>query len=49
MADNNHSEGIEQPSLTAHVKTYDGVMALLKWGTVASVIIAALVIWLIAT
>ncbi|MDB5696327.1 MAG: hypothetical protein JWN21_1870 [Sphingomonas bacterium] len=49
MADNNHSDGIEQPSVTAHLKTYDGVIALLKWGTAVSVVIAALVIWLIAT
>ena len=47
MADNNTGP-IEKPSLQAHVKTYDGVIALLKWGTVASVLIAALVIWLIA-
>ncbi len=31
-----------------HVQTYGGVMALLKWGTVASVLVVAFVIWLIA-
>ena len=40
---------IEKPSLQAHVRTYDGVIALFKWGTIVSVVIAALVIWLIAT
>jgi len=49
MVDTNATGHIEKPSLQAHVKTYDGVIALFKWGTLASVIIAALVIWLIAT
>lgn len=35
--------------MQAHVQTYDGVIALLKWGTAASIVVAALVIWLIAT
>ena len=39
---------IEKPSMTAHVQTYDGVIALLKWGAVAAAVVAALVIWLIA-
>jgi hypothetical protein len=47
MADNNTTGPIEKPSLQAHVKTYDGVITLLKWGTVISVLVAALVIWLI--
>lgn len=34
--------------ISAHAKTYDGVMRLLKIGTVACAIIAAFVIWLIA-
>ena len=49
MADNNGNGGVDRGSLSAHVKTYDGVMALMKWGTVAAVIVAAGVIWLIAT
>jgi hypothetical protein len=32
----------------AHEQTYHGVMALLKWGTIVSIAIAAFVIWLIA-
>ena len=38
----------EQTDLKPHVQTYGGVIAMLKWGTVACVAIAALVIWLIA-
>lgn len=34
--------------LRAHQETYSGVMNLLKWGTVASAIVAAIVILLIA-
>ena len=41
-------DGIDRGSITPHIQTYDSVMALFKWGTVASVVIAALVIWLIA-
>jgi hypothetical protein len=39
---------VEKPSLKAHEDTYSGVISLLKWGTAASLIVAALVIWLIA-
>ena len=48
MADKGNG-GVDRGSLTAHVKTYDGVMAMMKWGTVAAVIIAGFVIWIIAT
>ena len=41
-------DGIDRGRLGAHVKTYDGVIAMLKWGTVVSVVLAALVVWLIA-
>ena len=34
--------------LTAHVRTYGSVITLLKWGAVACVVIAALVIWIIS-
>jgi hypothetical protein len=30
-------------------ETYDGVMVMLKWGTVASAIVAAFVVFLIAS
>ena len=49
MAEIDHSDHVEKPSLKAHVNTYDGVIALFKWGSVATAVIAALVIWLIAT
>jgi hypothetical protein len=35
-------------NMNAHVATYDKVTAMMKWGTVACVLIAALVIWMIA-
>lgn len=34
--------------MKAHLGTYEGVTALLKWGTIASAAIAALVIILIS-
>ena len=49
MTEIDHSDHVEKPSLKAHVNTYDGVIALFKWGSVATAVIAALVIWLIAT
>ena len=39
---NNHGD------MRAHQDTYSGVIGLLKWGTVASAIVAAIVIFLIA-
>ncbi|QKR98915.1 aa3-type cytochrome c oxidase subunit IV [Sphingomonas sp. CL5.1] len=39
MADNS--------DIKAHVSTYQGVMNLLKWGTIGVGLLAALVIWLI--
>ncbi|MFL0412407.1 aa3-type cytochrome c oxidase subunit IV [uncultured Sphingomonas sp.] len=41
-------QGANPGDIKAHVSTYEGVMSLLKWGTVASVILVAIVIWLIA-
>lgn len=38
----------EQSDMKAHVSTYNGVITMLKWGTVASVLVVALVVWLIA-
>ena len=49
MTNNEADNGIERGSLTPHVQTYDRVIALLKWGTVTAVVIAALVVWLIAS
>ena len=40
---------VEKGSHAPHLRTYDGVIALLKWGTVGAALVAALVIWLIAT
>lgn len=34
--------------MKAHIGTYEGVMSLLKWGTIASASVAALVIILIS-
>lgn len=34
--------------IKAHEQTYVGVMAMLKWGTVASLLIAAFVVYLIS-
>jgi hypothetical protein len=39
---NNHGD------MRAHQETYSGVMGLLKWGTVAAAIVAAIVVFLIA-
>ncbi len=38
----------EPGNMKAHQATYDRVMVMMKWGTVACAIIAAVVIWLIA-
>lgn len=35
--------------MKAHRETYDGVMVLLKWGTVASFLVGALVVVLIGS
>ena len=37
-----------QKDMPAHVATYTGFLSLLKWGTIASFIVAFLVIFLIA-
>ncbi len=34
--------------MRAHRETYEGVMVLLKWGTIASAILAAIVVLIIA-
>jgi hypothetical protein len=38
----------EHGDMKAHEKTYTGVMALLKWGTVASLLATMIVVLLIA-
>lgn len=49
MVDERAHEGVEKPSLAAHVQTYDGVIALLKWSTIViAVVVVPLVLWLIA-
>jgi hypothetical protein len=35
--------------LQAHAETWQGFTALMKWGTVASALVAALVVFLIAS
>lgn len=44
MAVDNH----DHTDLKPHVQTYSGMIAMLKWGTVAAAIITAFVIWIIA-
>ncbi|OWK33553.1 aa3-type cytochrome c oxidase subunit IV [Sphingomonas dokdonensis] len=44
MADHGTTGGVTK----AHAATYDRVMAMLKWGTLACILLAAFVIWLIA-
>ena len=40
---------VDKGSLAPHLRTYDGVTSLLFWGAIVAALIAALVIWLIAT
>lgn len=35
-------------TMQGHVRTYAGLIGVMKWGAVAVAVIAALVIWLIA-
>jgi len=37
-----------QTDMKAHSATYEGVIGLMKWGALASAIVAAIVVWLIA-
>jgi hypothetical protein len=39
----------DHTDLKPHVDTYAGMIAMLKWGTVAAAIVTAIVIWIIAT
>ena len=43
------ANGDRQNDLAAHSDTYLSVMSMLKWGTVASAIVAAVVVLLIAS
>jgi hypothetical protein len=38
----------EHGDMKAHEKTYEGVMNLMKWGTIASFVLAMVVVLLIA-
>ena len=44
----NTGEPVVRSDMNAHLKTYGSVMNFMKWGTVVSVLLAALVVWLIA-
>lgn len=35
--------------MKAHQQTYDGFVGLLKWGTIASALVVALVVYLLAS
>ena len=39
----------DQTDMKAHTATYSGVMTLLKWGTIVSVVVVAAVIFMIAS
>lgn len=39
----------ESHDMKPHVQTYEGVLGLLKWGTIASVIVAFIVLALITS
>lgn len=49
MAERVDTGKVERGSLEPHVRTYSGMIGMLKWGAVAVAVIVALVIWLIAT
>jgi hypothetical protein len=49
MAETSSNGPVDRGSIEPHVRTYDRVIGILKWGTIACVLVAALVIWLIAT
>lgn len=38
----------DDANLKAHEATYGGLIVLLKWGAVAALLLAALVVWLLA-
>lgn len=42
------ANGDAQNDMPAHVATYSGFLSLFKWGTILSLIVAAIVILLIA-
>ena len=42
------NDGVDRGSLQTHVRTYDRVIAMLKWGGVAVFFIAVAVVLLIA-
>lgn len=44
MADDAHKSA----DMKEHAQTYDGMIGLLKWGAVASFILAFFVVWLIS-
>lgn len=49
MAEDHVNGGeMSRASMDAHVRTYSGMIGMLKWGAVAVAVIVALVIWLIA-
>ena len=39
----------EPGDMNAHIETYSSVTTMLKWGTLACAVVAALVVWLIAS
>jgi len=39
----------EHGDIKAHEQTYDGFVSLIKWGSIASFLVVALVVWLLAS
>ena len=48
MAHTPSAEGGHDENFPAHVKNYAGFLTLLKWGTIISALIAAIVVYIIS-
>lgn len=48
MAEVPSAEGGQDKNFPAHVSNYEGFLSLLKWGTLLTAIIAAVVLYIIA-
>jgi hypothetical protein len=49
MAEVSSANGGHDRNFPAHARNYEGFLKLLKWGTIVSAIVAALVVYIIAT
>lgn len=48
MAEIPSAEGGHDKNFPAHARNYEGFLAILKWGTIISAILAAVVVYIIA-